>query len=135
MQFQYASQSEPRGLADAFLIGESFIGGDPCALALGDNIFHGAGLGEQLHAINRANSGATIFGYSVADPSSFGIVEQGPDGRILSIEEKPKAPKSNLAVTRLYFYNNDVVSSAKGVKPSRLGESEITIINRPQLRR
>lgn len=135
VSFQYAEQSEPRGLADAFLIGEDFIGNDPCALALGDNIFHGAGLGEQLQAINLANTGATIFGYTVADPSSFGIVEQGPDGEILSIEEKPKAPKSNLAVTGLYFYNNDVVSIAKSVEPSRRGEIEITSINREYLNR
>jgi len=133
LDFQYAEQSEPRGLADAFLIGESFIGNDPCALALGDNIFHGTGLGEQLQPINAANQGATIFGYSVADPSSFGIVEQGPDGKILSIEEKPKAPKSNLAVTGLYFYNNDVVSIAKTIKPSKRGELEITSINNAYL--
>ncbi|NQY13143.1 MAG: glucose-1-phosphate thymidylyltransferase RfbA [Henriciella sp.] len=133
LDFQYAEQSEPRGLADAFLIGESFIGNDPCALALGDNIFHGTGLGEQLQPINAANQGATIFGYTVADPSSFGIVEQGPDGKILSIEEKPKAPKSNLAVTGLYFYNNDVVSIAKTIKPSKRGELEITSINNAYL--
>jgi glucose-1-phosphate thymidylyltransferase len=133
LDFQYAEQNEPRGLADAFLIGESFIGNDPCALALGDNIFHGTGLGEQLQPINAANQGATIFGYTVADPSSFGIVEQGPDGKILSIEEKPKAPKSNLAVTGLYFYNNDVVSIAKTIKPSKRGELEITSINNAYL--
>lgn len=135
VQFQYAAQSEPRGLADAFLIGEDFIGNDPCALALGDNIFHGAGLGEQLQAINLANTGATIFGYTVAEPSSFGIVEQAANGEILSIEEKPKTPKSNLAVTGLYFYNNDVVSIAKSVEPSRRGEIEITSINREYLNR
>ena len=133
LDFQYAEQSEPRGLADAFLIGESFIGNDPCALARGDNIFHGTGLGEQLQPINAANQGATIFGYTVADPSSFGIVEQGPDGKILSIEEKPKAPKINLAVTGLYFYNNDVVSIAKTIKPSKRGELEITSINNAYL--
>ncbi|MEM7639969.1 MAG: glucose-1-phosphate thymidylyltransferase RfbA [Pseudomonadota bacterium] len=135
VRFQYEAQSDPRGLADAFLIGETFIGEDPCALALGDNIFHGAGLGEQLQAINRANTGATIFGYTVADPSSFGIVEQGANGEILSIEEKPTNPKSNLAVTGLYFYDNEVVSIAKSVKPSRRGEIEITSINREYLER
>lgn len=135
VRFQYEAQSDPRGLADAFLIGETFIGDDPCALALGDNIFHGAGLGEQLQAINRANTGATIFGYTVADPSSFGIVEQGANGEILSIEEKPTNPKSNLAVTGLYFYDNEVVSIAKSVKPSRRGEIEITSINREYLER
>lgn len=133
LEFQYAEQSEPRGLADAFLIGETFIGNDPCALALGDNIFHGTGLGEQLQPINAANQGATIFGYTVADPSSFGIVEQGADGKILSIEEKPKAPKSNLAVTGLYFYNNDVISIAKTIAPSKRGELEITSINNAYL--
>ena len=135
IRFDYAEQDRPRGLADAFLIGEDFIGDSGCALALGDNIFHGAGLGEQLQAINMANCGATIFGYTVADPSSFGIVEQGLNGEILSIEEKPKAPKSNLAVTGLYFYNNDVVSIAKTVTPSKRGELEITSINSEYLRR
>lgn len=135
VRFEYAEQAEPRGLADAFLIGETFIGSDSCALALGDNIFHGAGLGEQLQAINIANQGATIFGYTVADPHSFGIVEQGPNGEIVSIEEKPKNPKSNLAVTGLYFYNNDVISIAKSIKPSKRGELEITEINNEYLRR
>ncbi|MEO1324344.1 MAG: glucose-1-phosphate thymidylyltransferase RfbA [Pseudomonadota bacterium] len=135
VRFEYAEQAEPRGLADAFLIGEIFIGSDSCALALGDNIFHGAGLGEQLQAINIANQGATIFGYTVADPHSFGIVEQGPNGEIVSIEEKPKNPKSNLAVTGLYFYNNDVISIAKSIKPSKRGELEITEINNEYLRR
>lgn len=135
VRFDFAAQAEPRGLADAFLVGEEFIGSDSCALALGDNIFHGAGLGEQLAAINLANKGATIFGYTVADPTSFGIVEQGPDGEIISIKEKPKHPKSNLAVTGLYFYNNDVVSIAKSVKPSKRGEIEITSINNEYLNR
>lgn len=135
VSFQYAGQAEPRGLADAFLIGEDFIGDDPVALALGDNIFHGAGLGEQLQAINRGNQGATIFGYTVADPSSFGVVEQGPDGKAISIEEKPKAPKSNLAVTGLYFYDNQVVDIAKSITPSKRGEIEITAVNNEYLQR
>ena len=135
VQFQYAEQDQPRGLADAFLIGEDFIADDPCALALGDNIFHGAGLGEQLQAINTANSGATIFGYTVADPSSFGVVEQDADGKVISIEEKPKNPKSNLAVTGLYFYNNEVVDIAKSVTPSKRGEIEITSVNTAHLER
>ena len=135
VDFQYAAQDKARGLADAFIIGEDFIGRDPCALALGDNIFHGAGLGEQLQTINRNNTGGTIFGYSVADPSSFGIVETGPDGDIISIEEKPKAPKSNLAVTGLYFYNNDLVEIAKSIKPSKRGEIEITSVNTEYLKR
>ncbi|MEO1306295.1 MAG: glucose-1-phosphate thymidylyltransferase RfbA [Pseudomonadota bacterium] len=135
VDFQYAAQDKARGLADAFIIGEDFIGCDPCALALGDNIFHGAGLGEQLQTINRNNTGGTIFGYSVADPSSFGIVETGPDGDVISIEEKPKAPKSNLAVTGLYFYNNDVVEIAKSIKPSKRGEIEITSVNTEYLKR
>ena len=135
VQFQYAAQDEPRGRADAFLIGEDFIANDPCALALGDNIFHGAGLGEQLQTINTSNSGATIFGYTVADPSSFGVVEQDQTGKIISIEEKPKNPKSNLAVTGLYFYNNEVVDIAKTVTPSKRGEIEITSINNAYLER
>lgn len=132
MQFEYAVQESPRGLADAFIVGEKFIGNDSCALVLGDNVFYGQGFGSTL--VNAASvvsqdSGAMIFGYYVRDPYSYGIVEFDEGGKAISIEEKPKKPKSNYAVPGLYFYDNDVIEIAKTVKPSLRGEIEITSVN------
>ena len=126
--FHYESQEKPNGLAEAFLIGENFIGGDDVALVLGDNIFHGVGLGKQLRAIE-TTGGATIFAYRVSNPESYGVVEFAPDGRVVSIEEKPTKPKSNFAVPGLYFYDSRVVEIAKLIKPSARGELEITSVN------
>jgi glucose-1-phosphate thymidylyltransferase len=128
-RFQYAIQEKPNGLAEAFIIGEDFIGNDDVALVLGDNIFHGVGLGTQLRSIN-TQSGATIFAYKVSDPERYGVVEFSPDGKVISIEEKPERPKSSYAVPGLYFYGSDVVNIAKEVKPSARGEIEITSINK-----
>lgn len=135
IHLSYQVQPSPDGLAQAFTLGEEFIAGDSCAMVLGDNIFYGAGLGERLQtAVRNAENGqATVFGYYVNDPERFGIVEFGEDGRVISVEEKPKQPKSNYAITGLYFYDNRVVELAKQVKLSARGELEITDLNRMYL--
>lgn len=132
VHFSYAEQPSPDGLAQAFIIGEDFIGGDSVCLVLGDNIFHGNGLGKMLRqAVHNVDveQKATVFGYWVADPERYGVAEFDSEGRVLSIEEKPKIPKSNYAVVGLYFYPNKVVEVAKGIKPSARGELEITSVN------
>ncbi len=135
LEMHYAVQEEPRGLADAFIIGESFIGDDNVAMVLGDNIFYGQSFSKTLRAASERKKGATIFGYYVKDPSEYGVVEFDEDGKAISIEEKPEHPKSNYAVPGLYFYDNDVVNIAKNVKPSARGEIEITSVNNEYLRR
>ncbi|MGN6115484.1 MAG: glucose-1-phosphate thymidylyltransferase RfbA [Nitrobacter sp.] len=135
MRFAYATQETPRGLADAFIVGRDFIGSDAVALVLGDNIFYGHGLPEMLSAASGRNTGATVFGYIVNTPEQYGVVELDDTGRAISIEEKPKQPKSNVAVTGLYFYDNDVVDIAAGIKPSARGEIEITDVNNAYLER
>ncbi len=130
MDFSYQEQEKPRGLADAFLVGEDFIAETRVALVLGDNIFFGAGLSRQLQAAARITRGATIFAYPVTDPERYGIIEMDKKGRPLSLEEKPKSPRSNYAVPGLYFYDNRVVEFARRLKPSPRGELEITDLNR-----
>ena len=132
LQLSYKVQPSPDGLAQAFLLGEEFIGDDTCAMILGDNIFYGAGMGKMLRdAVLKAEEGlATIFGYYVSDPERFGIVEFDENGKVISVEEKPRHPKSNYCITGLYFYDNRVVEYAKQVKPSARGELEITDLNR-----
>ena len=132
---QYIIQPNPDGLAQAFLLGESFIGSSSVCLILGDNIFHGAGITKKLNRAVMRSSGATVFAYYVQDPQRYGAIEFDPDGRAIEIEEKPQTPRSNYAVTGIYFYDNDVTSIAREIKPSPRGELEITDINRRYLNR
>ena len=135
LRLSYAVQAHPRGLADAFIVGRDFVGSDSVALVLGDNIFYGHGLPEMLVEASRRTKGATVFGYAVTAPEQYGVVELGEDGRALSIEEKPPKPKSNLAVTGLYYYDNDVLDIAAKIRPSARGEIEITDVNRAYMER
>ena len=134
LELTYAEQPEPNGIAQAFIIGRQFIGSEPVALILGDNLFYGGGLRATLQRIAQRTDGATVFGYSVSDPRAYGVVEFGADGRVVDIVEKPTVPPSNYAVTGLYFYDNDVVDIACGLVPSARGEYEITDVHRAYLR-
>ena len=133
MNFEYAIQDKPRGLAEAFIIGEKFIGNDNVAMILGDNMFYGEHFAEKLKSANEREEEATIFGYYVKDPRAYGVVEINDEGQAISIEEKPEKPKSNYIVPGLYFYDNDVIKIAKSIKPSDRGELEITSINNEYL--
>ncbi len=135
LRFSYATQAHPRGLADAFIVGADFVGKDPVALVLGDNIFHGHGLVDLLVRAAGRTKGATIFGYVVSTPQQYGVIELDTAGMALSIEEKPAKPRSDIAVTGLYFYDNDVLKIAAGLKPSARGELEITDVNRAYMER
>lgn len=135
LSLSYAAQPRPDGLAQAFIIGERFIGADPVTLTLGDNIFYGEGLARRLQTVSKRESGATVFGYYVNDPKRYGVVTFDGNGRVTGIEEKPAAPKSHYAVTGLYYYDNDVVSIAKEIEPSARGELEITSVNKVYLGR
>ncbi|RUO37309.1 glucose-1-phosphate thymidylyltransferase [Aliidiomarina shirensis] len=135
IEISYAEQPSPDGLAQAFIIGEDFIGEDSVCLVLGDNIFYGQGFSPKLKKASSIHTGATVFGYQVKDPERFGVVEFDSDQKAISIEEKPSSPKSNYAVTGLYFYDNDVIQIAKQVEPSERGELEITSINQAYLER
>lgn len=132
-RFEYKIQDEPRGLADAFIVGEEFIGGDDVCLILGDNVFYGHGFSGMLREIGQKQDGGTIFGYWVSNPTDFGVIDFDNNMKVLSIEEKPKVPKSNYAVPGLYFYDNNVIDIAKNVKPSARGEIEITSVNNAYL--
>ena len=135
MKFEYKVQEKPVGLADAFRLGEEFIGNDSVSLILGDNILYGSHIEETLKKASSLEKGGVVFGYQVADPTSYGVVEMDKSGKVLSIEEKPKEPKSNLAIPGMYFYDNDVVEIAKNIKPSERNEIEITDVNKEYMRR